>query len=77
MTEQMPSPTPSSDPGASPEAPRKRSFWAKLLKFPRSWKEVKQQGWRFIALFILFYLIRDLILYVLIPWLVYEGFWGK
>lgn len=44
-----------------------------FLKFPRSWKEVKQMGWKFIVGFILFYLIRDLLLYVLIPYLVYKG----
>ena len=30
-------------------------------------------GWRMIAAFVLFYLVRDLILYVLLPWLVYQG----
>ena len=45
----------------------------KYLKFPRSWAEVKQLGWKFILAFILFYLIRDSILYILIPYLVYKG----
>ncbi|MBD3402782.1 hypothetical protein GF420_07790 [candidate division GN15 bacterium] len=49
---------------------KKRRSW---LKFPRSWKEVKQLGWKFIVAFILFYLIRDSILYILIPYLVYKG----
>lgn len=44
-----------------------------FLKFPRSWQEVKQLGWKFIVGFILFYLVRDLILYVLIPYLIIKG----
>jgi|WetSurMetagenome_2_1015567.scaffolds.fasta_scaffold12099_5 hypothetical protein len=30
-------------------------------------------GWRMIAAFLLFYLVRDLVLYILLPWLVYRG----
>jgi len=30
-------------------------------------------GWRMIAAFFLFYLVRDLVLYVLLPWLAYQG----
>lgn len=41
--------------------------------FPKSWKEVKALGWKAILAFVIFYLIRDLILYVLIPYLVYRG----
>jgi hypothetical protein len=62
--------------GVSAETPRK-SWFARYLRFPRSWKEVKQLGWKFILAFVLFYLIRDLILYVLIPYLVYKGFVSK
>lgn len=54
---------------AETPAPKRKGF----LKFPRSWKEVKQLGWKFIVAFILFYLVRDLILYVLIPYLIYKG----
>jgi hypothetical protein len=64
-------------PSATPEAPKKKSLFGKWLHFPKSWKEVKQLGWKFILGFIVFYLIRDLILYVLIPYLVYEGFVSK
>lgn len=45
----------------------------KYLKFPKSWSEVKKLGWRFIIAFILFYLIRDTILYIIIPYLIYKG----
>ncbi|HKK20817.1 MAG TPA: hypothetical protein VJ983_05030 [candidate division Zixibacteria bacterium] len=49
------------------------SKFARLWKFPRTWKEVKSLGWKFIAAFILFYLVRDIILYVLLPYLIYQG----
>lgn len=55
--------------GAPPPSP-KRKGW---LRFPKSWKEVKQLGWKFIVGFILFYLIRDTILYILLPYLIYKG----
>mgnify|MGYP006780686235 CR=1 FL=1 len=43
------------------------------LRFPRSWAEVRRLGWRAVAAFVLFYLVRDLILYVLIPYVIYRG----
>jgi hypothetical protein len=33
---------------------------------------VRQLGWRAVAAFVVFYLIRDLLLYVLIPYLIYR-----
>lgn len=54
--------------------PRPKRKW---YKFPRSWKEVKQLGWKFIVAFILFYLIRDSILYILLPYLAYKGIIGN
>ncbi len=48
----------------------------KYMKFPRTWKEVKSLGWKFILAFVLFYLIRDSILYLLIPYLIYRGVIG-
>lgn len=45
----------------------------KYLRFPKTWKEVKALGWKFIVGFILFYLIRDTILYIIIPYLIYKG----
>ena len=53
-------------------APKKRG-WRRWLKFPRTWKEVKAMGWKAIVGFILFYLIRDTLLYVLLPYLVVKG----
>ncbi len=45
----------------------------KRLKFPLSWKEVKKAGWKFVAAFFIFYLVRDTILYIIIPYLIYKG----
>ncbi|UCD65275.1 MAG: hypothetical protein JSW34_06315 [Candidatus Zixiibacteriota bacterium] len=47
-----------------------------LIKYPRTWREVKALGWKFIVGFILFYLIRDTILYLIIPYLIYKGVIG-
>ena len=46
------------------------------FRFPRSWKEVKALGWKAILAFVIFYLIRDTILYILIPYLIYRGVIG-
>jgi hypothetical protein len=49
-------------------------LWSRgFLKFPRSWQEVKRKGWKFVLAFVLFYLIRDSLLYLLLPYLVYKG----
>jgi hypothetical protein len=45
----------------------------KWWRFPKSWAEVRRLGWRAVAAFILFYLIRDLILYLVLPFLLYRG----
>lgn len=47
------------------------------LRFPRTWAEVRRLGWRAILAFFVFYLVRDLILYVLIPYLIYRGTIGR
>jgi hypothetical protein len=47
------------------------------LRFPRSWAEVRRLGWRAVLAFVVFYLVRDLLLYVLLPWLVYRGLTGR
>jgi len=45
-----------------------RRWW----RFPRSWAEVRRLGWRAVVAFIVFYLVRDLLLYILLPYLVYR-----
>lgn len=47
------------------------------LRFPRTWAEVRRLGWRAVLAFVLFYLVRDLVLYVLIPYLIYRGTVGR
>lgn len=55
---------------------KKRGLRARM-KFPHSWADVKKLGWKFIVGFILFYLIRDSILYILLPYLAYKGIIGN
>ena len=50
-----------------------RRGWRGFLRFPKTWREVRALGWKFVLAFVLFYLIRDTILYILIPYLVYKG----
>jgi hypothetical protein len=52
------------------EPKKKKGF----LRFPKTWKEVRKLGWKFMLAFILFYLVRDTILYILIPYLIAKGF---
>ena len=50
-----------------------------LRKYTAIYKEngfkgvLKEGGWRVIAYFFLFYLIRDTILYIIIPYLIVKG----
>jgi hypothetical protein len=34
---------------------------------------VRRLGWRAVAAFVAFYLVRDLFLYLLLPYLIYRG----
>jgi hypothetical protein len=54
-----------------------RASRARWLRFPKTWSEVRRLGWRMILAFVLFYLIRDLLLYVLLPYLIYRGVVGR
>jgi hypothetical protein len=36
----------------------------------------KKHGWKLVWSFIIFYLIRDTILYIIIPYLIAKGIWG-
>jgi len=51
--------------------------WIRTLKAERrahGWKGmIRRQGWKPVVVFFLFYLIRDLILYVLLPLGLYFG----
>ncbi len=59
-------------PAVRPETAEKKKR-RRFLKFPKSWGEVKKLGWKFVTAFILFYLVRDTILYILIPYLIAKG----
>ena len=58
----------------------KNLFKSKFLsKYTKIYKEdgfkgvLKEGGWRVITYFVLFYLIRDTILYIIIPYLIVKG----
>jgi hypothetical protein len=44
--------------------------WKNVIR-EKGWKEfLRQYGWKVIVVFVLFYLIRDTIFYILIPYLI-------
>lgn len=55
-------------------------------KFMNEWLEIKREGgfkllfkkkgWHVILFIIVYYLIRDSILYILIPYLIYKGYFS-
>ena len=47
--------------------------WAKLLREEGFKVFVKKRGWKVLWTIVIFYLIRDTILYILIPFLIYIG----
>lgn len=47
---------------------RRRLGWKGLLK---------QRGWRFVALVVVVYLVRDVVLYVLVPLAITAGLWRR
>lgn len=42
-------------------------------KPPMSLKEAKQKGWRYFLLIVLFYLIRDTLIYIIVPLFTYKA----
>ena len=48
--------------------------WAQLYKDGGVKHLLKQKGWKVVFVFFTYYLIRDSILYILIPWLGYNHF---
>jgi len=47
--------------------------WVKLLREEGFKVFVKKRGWKVLGTIVIFYLIRDSILYILIPFLIYIG----
>ena len=48
--------------------------WAQLYKDGGVKNLLKQKGWKVVFVFFTYYLVRDSILYILIPWLGYNHF---
>lgn len=48
---------------------RFRTWW----RFPKTWSEVRRLGWRAILAFVVFYLVRDVLLYIVVPYFIYRG----
>jgi hypothetical protein len=48
--------------------------WTKIIKEEGFKSFVKQKGWKFVIAFFLFYLVRDGILYIIIPYLALTEF---
>ncbi len=53
-----------------------------IKDYVKIWKDqgfkelIKQKGWRVFAVIFFYYLIRDSILYILLPYLAYKGFFN-
>tara|TARA_A100000164_G_scaffold56929_1_gene45551 strand:+ start:102 stop:293 length:192 start_codon:yes stop_codon:yes gene_type:complete len=54
--------------------PRFMQPWIDAYKKGGIKELLRQKGWKVIITFFLFYLIRDSILYIIIPWLGYKHF---
>jgi len=51
-------------------APKFIVEWLKIIKDDGFKGFIKKKGWKIVALFTLYYLIRDSILYILLPYLI-------
>ena len=47
--------------------------WAKLLRKEGFKVFIKKRGWKVLLTIVIFYAIRDSVLYILIPFLIYIG----
>ena len=50
--------------------------WFTIIKTEGVKAFVKKKGWKFLVAFILFYLIRDVTLYIIIPYLIVDKIVG-
>jgi hypothetical protein len=48
--------------------PKWIQIWTEIIKKEGFKSFLKQKGWKFLVAFILFYLVRDSILYIIIPY---------
>jgi len=49
--------------------------WTTIIKSEGIKSFLKQKGWKFFIAFILFYLVRDTILYIIIPYFAAKILW--
>jgi len=47
--------------------------WRRLLKEDGFKGFVKKKGWKIVAAFFIFYFVRDSILYIIIPYMIYNN----
>jgi len=47
--------------------------WWNIIKTEGVKAFIKKKGWKFLVAFILFYLIRDVTLYIIIPYLILDN----
>ena len=50
--------------------------WWDIIKTEGIKAFINKKGWKFLIAFILFYLIRDVTLYIIIPYLIVDNFVG-
>ncbi len=48
--------------------------WMTLLKEEGLKAFMKKKGWKVLLIIVIFYTIRDGILYILVPYMIYKGF---
>ena len=53
--------------------PKRMSDWKKLIREEGLKSFIKKKGWKLLLLIVIFYTIRDGILYLLFPYLIYKG----
>ena len=54
--------------------PKYMSDWKKLIREEGLRSFIKNKGWILLLWIVIFYAIRDGILYILFPYLIYKGF---
>ena len=53
--------------------PKQMSGWKKLIREKGLKSFIKKKGWKVMLWIVIFYTIRDSILYILFPYLIYRG----
>lgn len=53
--------------------PKQMSDWKKLIREEGFKSFIKKKGWKVLLWIVIFYTIRDGILYLLFPYLIYKG----